>query len=159
MKTDKITEDRWKYSWGKGREIESLFESVLSSMGYNVIKSSLEDDKMKHIDFYVNGVGVDVKASKGINDMWLEVTNTRGFPGWLKGEAEYISFYFKSLNHFKLFNRRDLLNFVIQNVTEKADSSKPYLKYYTRSDWGQRDVIVKVSYGHIAHLKHYTIKC
>jgi hypothetical protein len=159
MKTSKISAGRWAHSWGTGKDIEMLFADTLRARGCEVVKSSPEDDKMKHIDFYVNGKGVDVKAKRGLNKIWLELTNTRGYHGWLKGEAEYIAFHFPDFNHFKFFRREDLLKFVEENVTDTCKTSKPFLKFYTRDQWDQKDVLVKVGYNHIKHLYHFIIKC
>jgi len=159
MKTEKISAGRWAHSWGTGRDIEMLFADTLRARGCNVVKSTPEEDKMKHIDFYVNDKGVDVKAKRGLDKIWLEITNTRGYRGWLKGEAEYIAFHFPDFNHFKFFRREDLLKFVEENVTETCKTSKPFLKFYTRDQWDQKDVLVKVSYNHIKHLYHFIIKC
>jgi len=159
MKTEKISNSRWAYSWGMGREIEDLFKETVSKRGKEVIKSSLEDDKYKHIDFWVDGVGVDVKGNRTLDKIWLEMQNTRGFDGWLKGEAEYIAFHFHDFNHFKVFRRADLLEFVEENVKGTCKTSKPYLKYYNRGKWEQKDLLVKVNYSHIKHLYHFIIKC
>ena len=58
-----------------------------------------------------------------------------------------------------LFKRAELLLFVEQNVVEKTENSKEFLKYYNRAKWGQKDELVKVSYDHIKHLSHKTISC
>jgi len=159
MNVEKIGADRLAYSWGTGRQIEKLFHDVLTSRGYKVEKTSVEDDKMKHIDYYVNGKGVDVKAKRSLNKIWLELVNTSGYKGWLKGEAEYIAFHFEDFNHFKVFRREDLLSFVEENVTETCKTSKPFMKFYNRGKWDGKDKIVKVSYNHIKHLYHFIIKC
>lgn len=159
MGLQKVTAGRKAYTMRVGNSIEDLFKSVLISRGCEVEKSSREDDIKKHIDFYVNGIGVDVKAKRELNKIWLELVNVGGNKGWLKGEAEYIAFHFERFNHFKFFKREDLLKFVEENVTEKCKTSKPFMKFYTRSKWDQKDVLVKVSYEHIKHLYHFIIKC
>ena len=159
MKTEKISNSRWAYSWGMGRSIEDLFKETVSKRGRKVVKSSLEDDKYKHIDFYVDGIGVDVKGNRKLDKIWLETKNTRGFDGWLKGEAEYIAFHFEDFNHFKVFRRSELLDFVEKNARGTCKTSKPYLKFYNRGKWDQKDELIKVHYNHIKHLFHFIIKC
>lgn len=159
MKTDKISDGRWAHSWGVGREIEDVFLNLFVKLGIKIEKSSLSDDKYKHIDFYTGIGSVDVKGKRRLDSIWLETVNTRGYHGWLKGEADWIAFHFQEQNVFMLFKRAELLLFVEQNVVEKTENSKEFLKYYNRAKWGQKDELVKVSYDHIKHLSHKTISC
>jgi hypothetical protein len=159
MKTKQISDGRWAHSWGVGRDIEDVFLNLFKSMDILIEKSSLSDDKYKHIDFYTGMGSVDVKGKRKLDSIWLETVNTRGYHGWLKGEADWIAFHFQDLNVFKLFKRVELLEFVEQNVTEKTENSRDFLKYYNRSKWGQKDELVKVSYDHIKHLYHLVISC
>ena len=142
-----------------GDAIEDLFDQVLSAKGYNVVRASRHDDFFKHIDLYVNGIGIDVKSRRRLDQIWLEMVNNNGNKGWLQGEAEYIAFHFAKYNHFKVFRREDLRKFVEENVTETSKNSKEYLKYYTREHWGKKDKLVKVKYNHIKHLYHFIVKC
>lgn len=159
MGVKKVSNSRWAYSWGMGKQIEDLFKETVSKRGRKVVKSSPEDDKNKHIDFYVDGVGVDVKGNRALDKIWLETKNVRGDNGWLRGEAEYIAFHFEAFNHFKVFRRADLLDFIEKNVKGTCKTSKPYLKFYNRGDWDKKDELVKVHYNHIKHLFHFIIKC
>ena len=79
--------------------------------------------------------------------------NVQGKKGWLRGEADYIAFYFTDLRIFKIFKRNDLLEFVEQ-ITETTENSKEYMKLYKRAKWNQDDVIVKARLSDIEHLKH-----
>jgi hypothetical protein len=142
-----------------GLEVENLFEATLTQKGCKVVRASRHEDIHKHIDFYVNGMGVDVKAKRALDKIWLEMENVSGNDGWLKGSAEYIAFHFKDFNHFKLFRREDLRRFVEENVTETCTTSTPFMKFYTRAGWNRKDKIVKVSYNHIKHLYHFIVKC
>jgi len=144
-------------SFRMGLEAEDLFVKVMESMGLDVEKTSIDIDRKMHIDFIVDGFGFDVKGNRKLNAIWLELQNTNGDHGWLKGAADYIAFHFPEINVFKIFKTPELLEFVEDNVTEKANDNKPYMKMYTRKD--RSDIIVKVRYSDIKHLKHKIIKC
>ena len=79
-----ISKNRWNYSFREGTDTENRFKTLLESEGYKVTKSNKQDDIHKHIDFYVNGFGVDVKGKRYTNTIWLEIQNVRGKNGWLK---------------------------------------------------------------------------
>jgi hypothetical protein len=140
-----------------GFEAEGIFVRTMKSMGFEVEKTAIEIDRKMHIDFIIDGFGFDVKGNRKLNAIWLELQNTNGDHGWLKGAADYIAFHFPDLNVFKIFKTPELLEFVEQNVTEKASDNKPYMKMYTRKD--RSDIITKVRYSDIKHLTHKIIKC
>ena len=157
--TNKVTGNRYARCFSDGRKIEELFSQLVSAQGKTVVKSTTNDDMNKHVDYWVNGFGVDVKANRHNNTIWLETVNVRGDKGWLQGEATFIAFHFTEENEFRIFRRDDLLNFVLQNNTGKTESKKDYLKIYTREKWGKKDEIMKVKYDHIKHLSHTILKC
>lgn len=147
-------------SWANGRATEELFVSIMEARGHEVIKSTKQEDIHLHIDYYVSGHSVDVKGSRKIDKIWLELVNVKGKKGWLDGEADYIAFHFDDVNCFMIFNRRDLLKFVKENVDGTTSQKPPeYMKWYTRSDWDRSDKIVKVKYEHIKHIEHQKIIC
>ena len=131
-----ITYGRWKHAYEAGKKTEEHFKELMISRG-NKCVSSYNDDLYKHIDFYVNGYGVDVKGKRRLNSIWLEIVNVRGYDGWLKGEADYIVFDFLDLNAYSVFKRKQLLK-LVSNVTETTNSSKDYMKIYGRSEWNQK---------------------
>ena len=151
-----ISKNRWDYSFREGTDTENRFKTLLESKGYKVEKSSKQDDIHKHIDFYVNGFGIDVKGKRYTNTIWLEIQNVRGKDGWLKGEAKYIAFDILDLKQFVFFKRKDLLEFVAQ-FKEETEDKREHLKWYSRKKWNRKDKIIKVKYEHIKHLKikHY----
>lgn len=157
--TSRVTKNRYAQCFSDGRRIEQLFSELVSAKGRTVVKSTADDDMNKHVDFWVDGYGVDVKANRHNNTIWLETVNVRGDKGWLQGDATFIAFHFTEENEFRIFKRNDLLNFVLQNNTGKTESKKDYLKIYTREKWGKKDEIMKVKYDHIKHLAHTIIKC
>jgi hypothetical protein len=147
-----ITYGRWKHAYEAGKKTEEHFKELMISRGNKCVKSSYNDDLYKHIDFYVNGYGVDVKGKRRLNSIWLEIVNVRGYDGWLNGEADYIVFDFLDLNAYSVFKRKQLLK-LVSNVTETTNSSKDYMKIYGRSEWNQKDKLIKCKFEDIKHLE------
>ena len=138
----KVSKSRWAYSIKEGTDTEKRFKTLIESKGYEVVKSSKKQDIRDHIDFYVNGYGIDVKG----------IQNVKGNDGWLKGKAKYIVFDILDLKSFVFFYREDLLRYV-QQYKETTDSKNDYLKWYSRKKWDREDKIIKVKYDHIKHLE------
>jgi len=147
-----ITKGRRDYSKREGDKAEQAFYNIIKSKGVDIRKSSVSDDIEKHIDFYIGDVGIDVKGNRHLECIWLEETNVMGNKGWLRGEAKYIVFDVKELNSFCFFNRQALLN-LVSSYTETTTDKNSYFKWYTRSDWGRKDRIMKVRYNDIKHLQ------
>ncbi len=145
-----VSKSRMDYSISEGRRAEDRFSRLMISRGNTCVKSSKYDDINKHIDFYVNGIGVDVKGNRHLETIWVELTNVRGNKGWLKGEADYIVFDIIELNSFCFFKRKDILEFS-KSVTEKAKDKTEYGKLYSRN--GRSDVLIKYRYEDIKHLQ------
>jgi len=148
----KVSEYRYKYSKKLGDSCEDKFKDLMTSRGHEIYKSSHYDDIYKHIDFYIAGYSFDVKGHRHLECIWLEVTNVNGNNGWLKGEATYIVFDIVELKSFCFFKRKDLLNYVQENITETTESKEEYNKLYTRAKWGKLDVITKVKFDDIKNL-------
>jgi hypothetical protein len=147
-----ITNNRREYSWKEGNKAEDIFYNLIKSMGVDITKSSKKDDIFKHIDFYIGNIGVDIKSRRHLDCIWLEETNVNGEDGWLKGESDYIVFDVVELKSFCFFKRKDLLNYV-SRFTETTTDKSSYFKWYTRSDWGRKDRIIKVRHKDIKHLE------
>ena len=79
---------------------------------------------------------------------WLEGTNVKGNPGWLKGDANYI--VFEREDCWLTVNRQELLDFVQEKLKKNsyATGKKPY-HVYQRSEWGRKDKITLVPYNDI----------
>lgn len=148
----KVSKNRWAYSFKEGADTENKFQELLQSKGYEVIKSTKKQDIHDHIDFYVNGYGIDVKGRRYTQTIWLEIQNVKGEDGWLKGKAKYIVLDILDLQEFVFFYREDLLKYV-QQFEELTDNKKDYLKWYSRKKWNRYDKIIKVKYSHIKHLQ------
>jgi len=150
MKVKESTLQRCK---NDGDDHEELFKQRIQSAGYRYNESTNQDDWYRYIDCYVDGYGVDVKANRYLDTIWLEHTNINGNKGWLRGDAQYIAMFVNEFDAFCIFNREDLLGFILDNVKEKTTDKTQYLKYYTREKWGRKDLVVKVRYNDIKHLE------
>lgn len=159
MSREKVGEYVMRRSWNNGMDVEQKFVELMEGRGATVKKATVKQDRFQHIDYFVNGYGVDVKAGRKCDSIWLETVNVGGHRGWLNGDADFIAFYFDDLQCFKIFRREELLRFIEENVTEKTTKSSDYMKFYTRAKWDRKDVIVKSTYDHIRHIKHTTIFC
>ena len=141
------TSSRREYCKSEGDRAEIAFFEAMTRYGYFPIKSKPEQDMYEHIDYFVEGIGFDIKANRHWDCIWLELNNVNGKDGWLKGKAKYIVFELVEWNLFCFFKRQDLLDYC-QNITEVAKSKHERKKLYTRD--GRQDVLVKVSYDDIA---------
>ena len=147
-----ITYGRWKHAYETGKKTEEHFKELMISRGNECVKSSMNDDMYKHIDYYVNGFGVDVKGKRKLNSIWLEIVNVHGFAGWLKGEADFIVFDMLYLDAYCVFRRLELLE-LTSNITETTTNNKDYMKIYGRDQWGQKDKLIQYKFDHIKHLE------
>ena len=103
----------------------------------------------------------DIKGKKKVNRSdantqdecaWVEGTNVRGNPGWIKGRANYI--VFEREDCWLAVNRKELLDFVMEKLIKNsyATGKKPY-HIYQRSEWGRKDKITLVPFKDIEILK------
>lgn len=119
-----------------GSKSERLFIGIASKRGFEVKHSSIAQNKIKKIDFYLTKNKVtksfDVKARKKLsashkdyNDdwIWVEFKNADGFQGWLYGDADYIAFEKK--DYYLIVDRISLLNFSLKAV----DFSKEFARF------------------------------
>ena len=101
----------------------------------------------------------DVKGMKKINRRddstqdkftWIEGTNVKGNPGWLKGRADYI--VFERNEYWLMVNREELWDFVQEKLKKNsyAEGKKPYHVYQR---WGKKDKITLVPFTDIEDLK------
>lgn len=152
-----VSDERYKKVLKQGNDTEQKFIKLMEARGNKVRKASEREDKYMHIDVWVNGDGIDVKGNKRIDYLWLELTNAFGFDGWLLGNAKWIAFDMVDLNEFHIYKREDLYDFVIKNVSEYTDSSKDFMKFYTRIKWGSNDKVVRCRLDDIKHLLIQTL--
>tara|TARA_R100000951_G_C2581024_1_gene161931 strand:+ start:145 stop:609 length:465 start_codon:yes stop_codon:yes gene_type:complete len=148
-----VSKKRLDHCKKDGDYFESLFKSRVEDLGLTFKESSQQDDWYRHIDCYVDGYGVDVKGNRRLETIWLEITNVNGNKGWLRGEAYYVAVHIAELDSFSVYLREDLLNHIKQNATEYTEDKRDYNKFYTRSKWGKKDILVKYRYEDIKHLE------
>ena len=141
----KYDKDGSSQNMGNKGEFNFTVEAV--KRGYEIIKATDKEDRTEHWDFRVkmdnNVFKVDAKARKALSrggepqDEWilLEKTNVAGKPGWLYGEADYISF--EQSDCFILCPRTELVALWKEIVDEtilarRAEDAKGVI--YTRRD-------------------------
>ncbi len=100
----------------------------------------------------------DIKGMKKVNRWdnkkqddiaWVEGTNVRGKPGWVKGLADYI--VFERIDHWLLVNRQELLNHVQDKLKEKGyETGKGVYQIYQRE--GRLDKITMVPFQDMEQL-------
>ena len=129
----------------------------------DILWANSEQDKYEHWDVEGNLNGrtlkFDIKGMKKVNRWdsktqdecaWVEGTNVRGDPGWLKGAANYI--VFERNDCWLTVNREELLNFVQEKLKKNsyATGKKPYCIYQRE---GKKDKITLVPFKDIEELK------
>ena len=102
----------------------------------------------------------DVKGMKKVNRWdnkkqddiaWVEGTNVRGKPGWVKGKADYI--VFERLDYWLLVWREDLLNLVNLKLKENNfQKGKGVYQIYQRD--GRKDKITMVPFEDIEKINN-----
>ena len=102
----------------------------------------------------------DVKGMKKVNRWdnkkqddiaWVEGTNVRGKPGWVKGKADYI--VFERLDYWLLVWREDLLNLVNLKLKENNfQKGKGVYQIYQRD--GRQDKITMVPFEDIEKINN-----
>lgn len=100
----------------------------------------------------------DVKGMKKINRWdnktqdditWIEGTNVRGYPGWIKGKADYI--VFERPDYWLIVNREDLFKFTWSKLEENNfRKGKNTYEVYQRE--GRLDKITMVPFQDIEQL-------
>lgn len=97
----------------------SAFMSLMS--GRNVRKANGNQDKFQHIDYFVDGIGVDVKSAKKFSDegkFLIELVNVAGQRGWLFGKADVIAFQDK--DGFIMVDRNKLYKTLQREMSMKV---------------------------------------
>ena len=138
-----------------GKNAEDLFVYVMEYLKRPIKKSSLEQNKYDHIDFFIGDKSYDVKSRADKNTVWLEAKGIYGHDGWLLGKAKYIVIYYVELRQFVFYLREDLKAYA-KNFKKKSDQKK-YFHWYTRSKWGRKDLCLLVRKSDIQHLENYEI--
>jgi len=145
-KTDNI--QRMK---SQGKEAEDLFFEIMTILKKPVRKSDLQNDKYRHIDFFIGDKTYDVKHRQDVNYVWLEYRNNHGGKGWLRGDATWIVMYYEQLNSFSFYKREHLLEY--SKRYKKTTNEKKHYHWRTRTQFGRNDLVLLVRKKDIDHLE------
>lgn len=142
---------------------EQEFQLRMENLGKIVVPATKEQNINEHIDFFVDGISIDVKEEKKLNRydkttsgevIWLEFKNVHGKKGWMCSDVQKIAF--QSKGSFYIFDRQTLLDFtrhfIEQGVIYKL---KQYRKLYRRPL--RKDLLTYVYLKDIIHLLEYKI--
>ena len=151
-----LTESRREYSMREGNASEDRFVNACEGIGYDVRKSSKEEDMYQHIDYWIKRkhkwFGVDVKGNRHPETIWLEFQNVRGREGWLCGKAYYIAFDIVEIGGFAIVPRQDLLEWCRDNIQKKFTTKQDaYKKLYQRE--GRKDILTKIHLTDLHQIK------
>jgi len=149
-------------SWKEFRERAKIVEESFAKNLINPVWANDYQDMHEHWD--VEGtldnklLKFDVKGMKKVNRWdnkkqddiaWVEGTNVRGKPGWVKGKADYI--VFERNEYWLLVNRQELLNHIQDKLKEKGyETGKGIYQIYQRE--GRLDKITMVPFQDIEQL-------
>ena len=143
-----------------GDRAENEFKALCIHYNKEIKDSTLEEDKYKHIDFYVKFKkemkSVDVKSIKKVygeynNDMYyIELINDYGYPGWIYSkDLDLIAF--KNINKNNIYRRKDILQFL-----EKKNEYKEIKRKLIFCDTYSKCILLPKK--DIEHFKYYELK-
>ena len=149
-----------------------VMDSVKHTLGGDVEKSTVNEDRYDHIDFWWTSpkkgrIGIDVKGVKKNNRgdnkrddtiHWLELQGVSGHPGWLYGKAEYIAFM--TFTRIIFVKREKLLSFALESIKDKDvvyDTPKECYVPYKRKKWGRDDLCLKVKTEDLEEIADFCI--
>lgn len=138
----------YRESITRGAQAEARFFHMCRAAGLRVKISTPYDNRVKHIDFYVNRTNVEVKAIKSRRRGWrpdptvvfVELRNVSGGPGWLYGHADFVAF--EQPQGFLIVNVEEL-KILVKRMRSKCSwsniSGVPYTLYGRRQ---RRDLVM-----------------
>lgn len=151
---------------------EKNFAIKAIDKGFWLVHSNEDQDMKEHWDWKVINPNnlketlVDNKGAKKKNRSdsiadysitWLEIQNVRGEKGWLKGNADYITFQLK--DEILIVSRENLLDWLRKKITNKTKVVSPknaLYRLYQRK--GRKDIISMVLIKDIKNdLKYWTL--
>jgi len=149
-------------SWKEFRERAKIIEEQFAK---NLIEPEWANDyqnmkehwdvkgffKNKLFKFDVKGMKKKNRYDNNFQDdvAWVEGTNVRGNPGWIKGKADYIAF--EREKYWLIVSREELFNFVNKKLKENNYSlGKSVYHIYQRE--GRLDKITMVPFLDIEQL-------
>jgi hypothetical protein len=142
----------------EGRKKEAMFARLFED---NFIRySTTEEDMKEHWDvqlrFDVKGVK---KVRRGDNETnqnyhYVEIKNVNGEKGWAYGDADY--FAFEIDNYWIMVSKKDLQDFIRENVSKEYTPKPSLLKLYRRN--GKKDVITLVESYDLWYISTLVVK-
>ena len=135
---------RKEYAFQAGGVAEKRFSRAALKKDLIIKKSTREEDRRDHVDFWIEydgkEFGVDVKGNNLPDEMWCEFKNVIGNPGWM-----YV------------VRRMDLVSFCEENVSDVfvKNKTEAHLKKYMRD--GNEDVITIIKLNDIRGLESYRL--
>jgi len=150
-------------SWGEFKQKAKIIEEAFAKKLKDPVWADRKQDMFEHWDVkgILNGKlsKFDVKGIRKINRYdknkqdditWIEGTNVHGYPGWIKGKADYI--VFERLEEWLIVKRESLLKLVNKKLEENNfEKGKGIYKIYQRE--GRKDKLTMVPFDDI---KKYT---
>jgi len=145
-----------------GDRAENEFKALCIHYNKEILDSTYEEDKYKHIDFYVklkkNMKTVDVKAIKKVfgeynNDLYyIELINDYGYPGWIYSkDLDLIAF--ENIDEYNIYRRKDILHFLENINLKKYKEIKRKLHFCNKYS-----KCVLLPKEEIEHFKYYELK-
>jgi hypothetical protein len=151
-------------SWQEFRARAKIIEQNFAKNLKDPIWANDYQDMQEHWDVQGTLDGqllkFDVKGMKKVNRWdnkqqddiaWVEGTNVRGKPGWVKGKADYI--VFERTDHWLLVQRQELLEHVESKLKENNfQKGKGVYQIYQRE--GRQDKITMVPFEDIEKINN-----
>ena len=144
-----------------GDRAENEFKDLCIHYNKEIKDSTLQEDKYKHIDFYVNlkneMKSVDVKSIKKVfgeynNDLYyIELINDYGYPGWIYSkDLDLIAF--ENMKEYNIYRRKDILDFLNQtkNKYKEIKRKLQFCDTYSKC--------ILLPKRDIEHFKYYELK-
>ena len=144
-----------------GDRAENEFKNLCIHYDKEILDSTLEEDKYKHIDFYVklkkNMKTVDVKSIKKVlgeynNDLYyIEFINDYGYKGWIFSEdLDLIAF--ENINEYNIYQRKDILDFLDEKKNKYTEIKR---KLHFCNTYSKCILLPKKD---IEHFRYYELK-
>ena len=143
-----------EYSINTGKKGEENFRLACKLNNLQYVEAT-DKENIKHVDFYVLGLGVDVKGYKNAHKdgfLIVEFRNVNGNAGSCseKSNADLLAFQFE--DYFLIVRKDELLNYCRKEVKNEyvSEFKDCYKKLYTRKD--RKDLMTKL---HVSDLKTF----
>lgn len=169
----------WKNEFDKtGRSIkdgeraqQNFVRIFTNRFGVAPIKSSDEEDKCDHIDYFMeipardgtHRASVDVKSWKhDQNNVWIEFVSY-GKLGWLYGKADYIGFELPTQDGFIMVKREALVGLVARSCIAyfTRDKDKALFNMYVRwkgENFDRYDCATLIPRKRLYEIEHWILK-